>query len=239
MMRTSHDRRFTLIELLVVIAIIAILASLLLPALAMAKEKARKEVCAGNIKQVTSASFMYIDDNDGWWLESPPVRADDPAVGWRPDLARVAPQALILPYLGNFEVWVCPSRIDRRPWTSGGHPMWGADAYPDEFAGKCLSYGPGMKGPSNTGVPTGYKVDPELRRRKHASNEELMWGDMPYPNFLLPDHCLAYPKLLHPNACNWATMQSDSFTAHINGSNVSYFDGHCYFMNAAQIIAKY
>lgn len=66
------QRKFTLIELLVVIAIIAILAAMLLPSLARAREMAKKSACGGNLKQAMQAVILYGSNNDQWFVIEDP-----------------------------------------------------------------------------------------------------------------------------------------------------------------------
>lgn len=65
--RSSGAFPFTLIELLVVVSIIAVLASLLLPALTRARDSARESVCQNNLKQIGMAASLYSDGYDGWF----------------------------------------------------------------------------------------------------------------------------------------------------------------------------
>jgi prepilin-type processing-associated H-X9-DG protein/prepilin-type N-terminal cleavage/methylation domain-containing protein len=107
--RTKGLLGFTLIELLVVIAIIAILAAILFPVFAQAREAARKTTCQSNLKQFGSAFAMYRSDYDGRF----------PAGGWygnlggNPDMDRSLDWHLSLfPYIKNTGVYLCPSSTD-------------------------------------------------------------------------------------------------------------------------------
>jgi prepilin-type N-terminal cleavage/methylation domain-containing protein/prepilin-type processing-associated H-X9-DG protein len=133
-----HLAGFTLIELLVVIAIIAILAAILFPVFANAREKARQTSCLSNEKQVSLAVLMYVQDNEetyplsfgkypgiGWVYgyahDTPPdwENVDDPfwvkhsQCGWANS---------IQPYIKNYGVYACPSaatqlRLSDYGWT--------------------------------------------------------------------------------------------------------------------------
>jgi prepilin-type N-terminal cleavage/methylation domain-containing protein/prepilin-type processing-associated H-X9-DG protein len=96
---------FTLIELLVVIAIIAILAAILFPVFARAREKARQANCLSNCKQLGLGNLMYAQDYD----ECLPMMAILVGSTW----IYFAPPTI--PYIKNEQIWRCPSR-DSDPW---------------------------------------------------------------------------------------------------------------------------
>jgi prepilin-type N-terminal cleavage/methylation domain-containing protein/prepilin-type processing-associated H-X9-DG protein len=96
---------FTLIELLVVIAIIAILAAILFPVFAQAREKARQASCLSNSKQMALGIHMYLQDYD----ETLPWAQQGTSVAWN---------QLIFPYVKNEQVYRCPS--DSNPLSPAG-----------------------------------------------------------------------------------------------------------------------
>ena len=106
---------FTLIELLVVIAIIAILAAILFPVFAKAREKARQASCLSNLKQIGVASSMYAQD----WDERLVAYADHNCNPGPRSLHHV----MLQPYAKNLQLWTCPSCSTPYPCCGGTLPL--------------------------------------------------------------------------------------------------------------------
>lgn len=94
-------RGFTLIELLVVIAIIAILAAILFPVFAKAREKARQTSCLSNLKQIGTSVMMYAQDYDETYPQDLTTSAPDQYPGTWPNR--------VMPYVKNVQLFKCPS----------------------------------------------------------------------------------------------------------------------------------
>ncbi|HLJ55228.1 MAG TPA: prepilin-type N-terminal cleavage/methylation domain-containing protein [Chthonomonadaceae bacterium] len=113
--RTNHRAAFTLIELLVVIAIIAVLAAILFPVFAQAREKARQTVCASNLRQIGMAFGMYEQDFDDRLPDRRDLKVSLPT-GFHPwttwpltDPRGAWAEIVMEPYVKSPDVWFCPS----------------------------------------------------------------------------------------------------------------------------------
>jgi prepilin-type N-terminal cleavage/methylation domain-containing protein/prepilin-type processing-associated H-X9-DG protein len=121
-------RGFTLIELLVVIAIIAILAAILFPVFARAREKARQTSCLSNMKQLGLGVVMYAQDYDeiipGWKISGACGGAN--VWPWR---------HVVMPYIRNTQLFICPgSGWQGFPTCTHYHPLVNAQPIPTSYA---------------------------------------------------------------------------------------------------------
>lgn len=116
----SRRSGFTLIELLVVIAIIAILAAILFPVFAKAREKARQSSCMSNLKQMGIAYMAYIQDYDGMACDNIMGRDVSGASALFPPCHTWA--EIIYPYVKNTQIFTCPS-WGFGPTANTGNPL--------------------------------------------------------------------------------------------------------------------
>ncbi len=220
----NQKKGFTLIELLVVIAIIAILAAILFPVFAQAREKARSISCLSNLKQIGEGVMMYVQDYDetcmSWGYPQAGLGGGGSGCNGTPT---VWYHHLLYSYVKNWDIFICPSTR----WNNGaGCAFWPAQgsAYGDDkihgtsYAYNCRAIGCYC----HTKGMAVLKRPSEL-----AMLADGQWACMrPY---------LGPPGNGETATPGCGTGYTD---IHSGGVNVAFFDGHAKWMNSHKFWAK-
>lgn len=215
------QRAFTLIELLVVIAIIAILAAILFPVFAQAREKARQATCLSNQKQIGNALLMYTQDYDermplpGWYGPTD-IKGTITSLGRTLKYQdRTDWRYAVLPYIKNAGVYLCPS------WENDDEPVFSVCCDTGGNSAKA-QIARSVAGPNNWAHP-----DYAPRGRKLA--------EIPRPATILmiiPSR-YEYPDLgtWTMNWLSWTGGGRGAYIAHSGKGTFTFFDGHVKALN--------
>jgi len=196
MPRIRTNRGFTLIELLVVIAIIAILAAILFPVFARAREKARQASCLSNMKQIGLAMLMYIDDYDEQFCRV--TCSGGTNYKWFDPID---------PYIKNKQILFCPSL---RGQSSQGTPNT------DYVLNGCFAQGAAL---------AMFEYPAEQIMVAERGHNKPYEGYKPWPNDGASWHDLSTYQHGTPTPHDHFTHLAKD-TAHNQGANYNFGDGH-------------
>ncbi len=222
MNRTSNKSAFTLIELLVVIAIICILAAILFPVFATARDNARRTSCTSNLKQIGLGMMQYVadydetfplcaqSDNAGSYVSAPAGYKGPGSVYWT-DVGATNAYLMtwmdfIYPYVKSLAVFQCPSQMEKDAVTKLA-PSYG---YNDAFG--IYGYGARFGAPNTNAV--------QLNKISRASENILvMEFHSPFATYADPYDAFRWASSTNPTT-------SRIIVPHFSGSVVCYADGH-------------
>ncbi len=243
---------FTLIELLVVIAIIAILAAILFPVFAQAREKARQTMCLSNMKQISLAVMMYVQDYD----EVTPLAYHNAATG---DANGVDTNfyeswwAMIYPYNKNNQVTSCPSNPNNKfPVSSivdarlGLKASYGVNTFDFSHVKGAFSRDPGFQGdPSDTvSVSLADMVAPAqligvVEHTLSFAEYDVTQG---YGIYDAPTQETCFPDNETPPGGTAGSLcyisSGNLFAGHTGHVNVALMDGHAKAFRPSQLMQK-
>jgi prepilin-type N-terminal cleavage/methylation domain-containing protein/prepilin-type processing-associated H-X9-DG protein len=207
-------RGFTLIELLVVIAIIAILAAILFPVFARAREKARQASCQSNMKQMALAAMMYSSDYDGIIV---PVAVWNSTTGgngyWWPNL--------IQPYMKNWQIMLCPSYR----CSYGGLGVWTGAGFCGDTAGgtSTCDQPPRARWIGGYGINWGNNIPGHSNWQSPAGQKDSAIGSPGQCILFGESHCI----VTRHSSWGWPGPRNcRGLPFHNNGINFAFIDGH-------------
>jgi len=189
-------RGFTLIELLVVIAIIAILAAILFPVFARAREKARQTSCLSNVKQLTTGVMMYVQDYDERFMSCTLTADSEPWLFWPHQ---------VMPYVNNWQVMKCPSNQYQGAMT---------------YHGRDYPHRPNYA--MNNAI---FRSGPMLATVK-APAEKILIFDSNHPVLGDTRGMLTSSECRHWSCGNMVRDTHEWMVPHNEGVNIGYCDGH-------------